>query len=159
MILVTLGTQDKPFSRLLKAVEKEIKNGNIKEQVIVQAGTTKFTSKYMEVLDLVPMNEFEKLLDEATLVITHGGVGSILGAIRKGKKVIAVPRYAKYKEHTNDHQIQIVEEFTKRNYIIGCKNVSDIAVALESSKRFIPEKYKSENKKMIKVITDFIEGI
>ena len=30
MILVTLGTQDKPFKRLLLAIQKEIDNGNIK---------------------------------------------------------------------------------------------------------------------------------
>ena len=31
MILVTLGTQDKSFDRLLKAIDKEIENKNIKE--------------------------------------------------------------------------------------------------------------------------------
>ena len=41
MILVTLGTQDKSFSRLLEQIDKEIKKGNIKEKVIVQAGCTK----------------------------------------------------------------------------------------------------------------------
>lgn len=158
MILVTLGTQDKTFPRLLKAVEKEIKNGNIKDKVIVQAGTTKFESTYMDVIDLVPMNEFEKLLDEASLVITHGGVGSILGAIRKNKKVIAVPRYAKYKEHTNDHQKQIVDEFTKNNYIIGCKSVNEIPEAIKKSLNFNPKKYKASNKQMIKIISNFIEG-
>ena len=30
MILVTLGTQDKPFYRLLEAVQKQIDNKNIK---------------------------------------------------------------------------------------------------------------------------------
>ena len=30
MILVTLGTQDKSFDRLLKAIDKEIENKNIK---------------------------------------------------------------------------------------------------------------------------------
>ena len=45
MILITLGTQDKSFERLLKAVDKEIENGNIKEKVIAQIGTTKYESK------------------------------------------------------------------------------------------------------------------
>ena len=44
MIFVTLGTQDKSFSRLLDAIEKQIKNGNIKEKVIVQAGHTDYIS-------------------------------------------------------------------------------------------------------------------
>ena len=51
MIFVMLGTQDKSFSRLLETIDKEIEKGNIQEKVIVQAGYTKFKSKYMEVFD------------------------------------------------------------------------------------------------------------
>ena len=99
MILVTLGTQDKPFNRLLDAVQKEIDKGNIKDRVVVQAGCTKYESKDMEVFDLIPMDEFDRLLDECDLLITHGGVGTIIGGLKRGKKVIAVPRRAKYGEH------------------------------------------------------------
>ena len=89
MILVTLGTQDKEFRRLLKAIEREIINGTIKDKVVVQAGHTKYTSDRMEIIDYVPSDEFDKLMDKADLVITHGGAGSILGAIKRGKVVIA----------------------------------------------------------------------
>ena len=87
MILVILGTQDKEFPRLLEAVDKQIKKGNIKDKVIVQAGQTKYESKNMEIFHLLPAPEFEKLMDKANLIITHGGAGSILSAIKKGKKV------------------------------------------------------------------------
>ena len=82
MILVVLGTQDKQFDRLLKAVDEEIELGNIKDRVVVQAGYTKYKSKNMEIFDLLPGPEFEKLMDEANLIITHGGVGTILSAIK-----------------------------------------------------------------------------
>lgn len=157
MILVTLGTQDKTFERLLKAIDKQIKKGNIKDRVIVQAGFTKYESSNMEIFDLIPMKTFDKLLDEADLVITHGGVGSILGAIRKNKKVIAIPRLSKYKEHTNDHQKQIVEEFVNKRYILTCNNLNKIDLIIEESKTFEPNKYKSNNNKMIKIIEDFIK--
>ena len=42
MILVMLGTQNNDFHRLLDEIEKNIANGNIKEEVIVQAGFTKY---------------------------------------------------------------------------------------------------------------------
>ena len=91
MILVTLGTQDKDFSRLLKAVDKQIENGTIKEKVIVQAGSTEYKSKNMKIFDLISGDEFEKLLSKASLVITHGGVGTILTALKNNKKVLAKP--------------------------------------------------------------------
>ena len=59
MIFVTLGTQDKDFSRLLKAIDREIEKGTIKEKVIVQAGHTKYESKNMEIFDLIPTDEFD----------------------------------------------------------------------------------------------------
>ena len=64
MILITLGTQDKQFTRLLDAVQKCIDNKIIKEEVIVQAGCTKYISKDMKVFDLIPTDEFNKLIEE-----------------------------------------------------------------------------------------------
>ena len=49
MILVTLGTQDKQFPRLLKAVQKAIDEGKINDRVVVQAGHTEFESSQMEI--------------------------------------------------------------------------------------------------------------
>lgn len=158
MILVTLGTQDKPFDRLLKAIDKQIKKGNIKDRVVVQTGFTKYESDNMEIFDLIPMKTFDKLVDEADLIITHGGVGSILGAIRKSKKVIAIPRLSKYKEHTNDHQKQIVEEFAKKEYILTCTDLNKLDQVLDEATSFIPKKYKSNNYKMVNLIEKFIEG-
>ncbi len=159
MILVTLGTQDKPFERLLKAIESQIKKGTITDSVVVQSGFTKYESSYMEIFDLMPMTTFDTLLAEADLIITHGGVGSILGAIRKGKKVIAIPRLAKYHEHTNDHQKQIVEEFVKKGYILTCHNLSKIDETIREAADFVPKKYKSDNLNMIQIIEDYIEKI
>ena len=67
MILVTLGTQDKSFDRLLKAIDKEIENKNIKEKVIVQAGYTKYKSDNMKIFDLVSEEELEKLVKKCKI--------------------------------------------------------------------------------------------
>ena len=159
MTLIILGTQDKTFPRLLKAIEREIKKGNIKDKVIVQAGQTKYESKNMEIFDFIEMNKFNSLLKEADLVITHGGVGTILSAIRLNKKVIAVPRLKKYMEHENDHQIQIVKEFDKLGYIKACLNLKKLDKILEEIKDFKPKKYKSNNNRMIKIIENYIDNI
>lgn len=157
MILVTLGTQDKSFERLLKAIDKEIGKGTIQEKVIVQAGCTKYNSKNMELFDLIPTDDFEKLMSECDLLITHGGVGSILSGVTKGKKVIAVPRLAKYKEHTNDHQKQIVNEFSKEGYILALNDMNSLGKTIEKSKNWKPKKYKSNTDNMVKLIENYIE--
>lgn len=157
MILVILGTQDKEFPRLLSAVEREIKKGNIKEKVVVQAGQTKYESKNMEILDLVSAPEFDKLIDKADLIITHGGVGSILNAIKKGKKIIAAARLKKYKEHHNDHQKQIIKEFADQGYLLELRDFNKLDKMLEKAKNFKPKKFVSNTNNMIKLLEDYIE--
>ena len=120
MILVLLGTQNNSFHRLLEEIERLIQNQVIREKVIVQAGYTKYTSENMKILDFVSKEELEELQRKADLIITHGGVGSILLSITKDKKVIAIPRLHEYGEHVNDHQKEIVELFHKKGYIRVC---------------------------------------
>ena len=156
MILVVLGTQDKPFTRLIDDVVFQIKKGNIKDKVIVQAGLTEYKSNLMEIHSLIPAPEFEKLIEEADLIITHGGVGTILSAIKKGKKVIACPRLSKYYEHHNDHQKQIINEFIKLGYILGYNDGDDLKEVIDKIKKFIPKKYTSNTKNMIGLIEKYI---
>ena len=157
MILVLLGTQNNSFHRLLEEVEKNIKDGTIKDEVIVQAGYTKFQSHRMRIIDLMSKEQLEKFQDEADLIITHGGVGSIVSSIQKGKKVIAVPRMHEYGEHVNNHQKEIVKDFNDKGYIIGIEKVEDLKQAIIKMQNFNTKKYQSNNEKMLKIISDFID--
>ncbi len=157
MIFVTLGTQDKSFTRLLDLVQKQIDKGNIKGKVIVQTGYTKFKSNDMEIFDYIDNEKFNKLINECDLLITHGGVGSILSGLRARKKVIAVPRLAKYKEHTNDHQLQIVENFSQNGYILKLDDGDSLEDALKQSKNFKPKKWKFNNANFLTKLKDYID--
>ena len=145
MILVILGTQDKTFPRLLDAVQKQIDIGNIskKEKIIVQSGSTQYNSKDMKILDYIDIEEFDKLIEEADLIISHAGVGTIITALNKGKKVIAAARLQKYGEHVNDHQKQILENFKNEGYILALEEFDKLNDLIEQSKEFIPKKLKS----------------
>lgn len=157
MIFVSLGTQDKSFARLLKAIDKQIEKGNIKEEVIVQAGHTKYQSNKMKIFDYVSMDDFEKYISQCDVLITHGGVGSIIDGLKKGKKIIAAPRLAKYKEHTNDHQLQIIKEFEKNGNILALYKFNDLDKVLKEAKKFKPKNYKSNTNNMINMLKKYID--
>lgn len=157
MILVTLGTQDKSFKRLLEAIEKQIELGNINDRVVVQAGYTEFKSSHMEIFDYIDRDEFAKLLLEADLILTHGGVGTIMTALKSGKKVIGAARLSAYHEHHNDHQIQILESFDEQGYLIYASDLDKFDEYLERSKTFTPQPLVSNTQSFIKLIEDFIE--
>lgn len=158
MILVLLGTQNNSFHRLLEEIQKNIDNGNIKEEVVVQKGYTKFESENMTLYTQLPPDELKKLIDKADLIITHGGVGSIITAIEKNKKVIAIPRLKKYKEHVNDHQLDIIKSFSDAGYIIGLNSVEQLKDALKEVQNFRPKQYIKNTGNILKIVEDFIEN-
>ena len=158
MILVLLGTQNNSFHRLLEEIEKNIDNENIQEEVVVQKGYTKFESKDMTIYDELPIEKFNELIEKADLVITHGGVGSIINSITRGKKVIAVPRLKKYNEHVNDHQLDIIQTFDEMGYIIGIQEVQQLGEAIKKVKEFKPKEYIKNTGNIIKIIEDFIDN-
>jgi len=158
MILVTLGTQDKNFNRLLDTIDKAIEKKYIKEEVIVQAGYTKYESKNMKVLNTIPKDEFLNLIDKCSILITHGGVGSIFDGLTRNKKVIVAPRLSKYNEHTNDHQLEVVKELSEKGYIIPLYDMKNIKKVLKQVETFKPKKYKSNTENMISLIENFINN-
>lgn len=157
MILVTLGTQDKKFYRLLDAIQKQIDLGVIKDKVIVQAGySADYKSNDMEIFDLIPMDEFDELISKCKLLITHGGVGTITTGLKKNKKVIAAARLKKYNEHTNDHQLQIIDNFSKAGYILKLDKFDELGIVIKQAKKFKPNTYISNTNNMISLIDQLI---
>ena len=159
MILVTLGTQDKEFPRLIQAVEKQIELGNIKDEVIVQAGSTKYESDKMKIVDYIPIKEFSSLLEQADFIITHAGVGSIIEGLKNNKKVIVVARKKEYGEHVNNHQEQILENFGEQGYIIPVYNLEDLSEALEKVETFELKEFKGNNINFLNKLEQKIEKL
>lgn len=157
MIFVSLGTNDKSFERLLRTIDSEIQLGNINDKVIVQSGYTKYSSNNMDIIDLMPMDKFNKCINDCDILITHGGVGTILDGLKKGKKIIAFPRLSKYQEHVNDHQVEIIDEFYNSGFILTGE-VNEVSSLIKECSSFNPKSYKSNNYKFNKLISDTIDS-
>ena len=152
MVLVTLGTQKQPFTRLLETIE----NSNIKDEIIVQAGCTKFKSDKMKIFEFIGYDEMSELEDKADYIITHGGTGSIVGPLKKGKKVIACARLQKYKEHVDNHQCELVSIFSEEGYILELKENDNLDEIVAKIKKFEPNTYISNTDNFIKILKDKI---
>lgn len=112
MIFVTVGTHEQPFDRLLKAVDAYAAQTD--EQIIVQSGYTDYEMKHCTWSKLLPYSDMIKNVEEARIVITHGGPSSFIMPLQVGKTPIVVPRQEKYGEHVNDHQLLFALEVEKR---------------------------------------------
>ena len=138
MIYVTLGTQACDFSRCMKMVEELVIQVNIKDRVVAQTGYTSYHPACVECFDFVPENQYQKLLEDADVVISHAGTGALFSSIKKGKKVIAVARLAKYGEMVNNHQTEIVRKLSGEGYILD--GTYDMKAAWEKVSNFEPRK-------------------
>ena len=163
MILVLLGTQNNSFTRLLEAVQENIDKKIINDEVVVQAGFTKFESKDMKIFKLIDKKKLSKLQDKADLIITHGGVGSIISSLEKGKKVIVVPRLKKYNEHVNNHQVDFAEQIEKRmGTIIPIYNIEDLKdtiINYDSIVASMNSSMGSNNKQFNKKLGKIVDGL
>ncbi|MDQ0150977.1 PssE/Cps14G family polysaccharide biosynthesis glycosyltransferase [Eubacterium multiforme] len=155
MIFVILGTHELEFKRLLEYLEKM----NINEEVVIQSGNTHFTSNKYKIIPFLDPNEFKNYIEKSDLVITHGGVGSILTGLRYKKKVITMPRLSKYKEHNDDHQLEICNKLSKDGYTINCTDYESLESAIENYKNIELKSYNFDNSKLINFISKTIDTI
>ena len=157
-IFVTVGSQKFQFNRLLKAVDDLCKKNVIdKDNVFAQIGYSDYRPKYYKFKEFLNADEFDNNMDKCDIVISHGGTGSIIEAIKKGKKIIAVPRLARYKEHVDNHQIQLLKKFEDANYICVCSDTGNLKQALDTVKKTEYKQYKSNASVIIEDIRNYIE--
>lgn len=158
MIFVTLGSQKFQFNRLLQKIDELVQKGVIEEEISAQIGYSDYLPENYQYKEFLNRDEFAEMEARADIVITHGGTGAIIGAVKKGKKVIAVPRLAKYGEHVDDHQIQLLRQFDGMGIIEACYEVDHLAEAFHKVKENSYLMYESNTEKIIKSIDDFLNG-
>ena len=129
LIFATVGAT-LPFDRMIAAVAQLKREGAIAERVVIQTGVGGLSPEGLDVHETLPFDQIETLLRKATVVICHGGTGSIITALREGCHVIAVPRLAELEEHYDDHQSEITDAFEQRGLIQVARSVEQLREAL-----------------------------
>ena len=134
MIFVTVGTHEQQFNRLIKEVDKLKGNGKIAEDVFIQTGYSDYTPQHCSWKEMLDYNEMERCLDEAKVVISHGGPSTFMAVITKGKRPIVVPRLKKYGEHVNDHQLDFAIFLKDEGYTLDVvEDCSNLFLCIENN--------------------------
>lgn len=114
-VVVTLGTINYPFDRMLAGCLRAIPAGS---DVYWQAGRTDASAHGIDAHALAPPAELRAAIREADVVVAHAGVGSALEVIEAGRCPVLVPRQARHGEHVDDHQRQIAQELERRGLAV-----------------------------------------
>src|SRR5262249_45028598 len=126
MILVTTGTNAPAFDRLLRAVGEL----DVDEPVVVQHGPSIVRPPGATCLEYISFDEFIQLVQNARVVVTHAGVGSILVTLMNGKCPVVMPRLARYREHVDDHQLELSRRLAEIGVVTVVENASDLQRAV-----------------------------
>ena len=163
MIFVTVGTHEQPFNRLIKAVDELKRDGVITEDVIMQTGFSTYEPQYCQWSKLIPYQDMIKNVDDARIVITHGGPASFIMPLQIGKTPIVVPRQHKFEEHINDHQVEFTRNVAeKMGTIISVEDVSKLGNIITNYDEIVAgmgHDMSSNNKKFCDELEKIVGGI
>ena len=158
MIFITVGSQKFQFNRLLKEVDELVEKGIITEEVFAQTGYSDYRPKNYQYKDFLDRDEFMGVMKRCDKVITHGGTGAVIGAVKQKKKVIAIPRLVEFGEHVDNHQIQLLKEFEEMGMILSCYDISKLDLVLKNIEMFKAVSYVSNSDKIIESIEKFLKN-
>jgi UDP-N-acetylglucosamine transferase subunit ALG13 len=113
MILITVGTNEAAFDRLIVALDR-IPPG---EEVVAQCGSSRHRPRRASCFDFLPFDELAELIRQARVVVTHAGAGSTMVALASGKRPIVVPRLHRYGEAVDDHQLDFARRLAERGLV------------------------------------------
>lgn len=154
-IFITIGTYQ-PFDRLIKVVDDLVVN-HPNWNCVAQIGEGNYRPKNMKYERTLSESEFDRFFEEADVVISHAGMGTIISCLQNNKPIITLPRIAKYGEHVNDHQLANAKIFSEKGYLYPIFNEVDLSNYLDKIEdvKVLKHIEKYANKKLI----DFLANL
>jgi len=128
VIFLAVGTQ-LPFDRLVETVDHWA--GRSGREVFAQIGETTLQPKHIRWAPHVAPETFRESVRDASLIISHAGMGSILTALEFGKPILVMPRRAALREHRNDHQVSTARWLEARGSVAVAPDEQALAQRLE----------------------------
>jgi UDP-N-acetylglucosamine transferase subunit ALG13 len=113
LVFVSVGTDHHPFDRLVQWVDAWLPDG---VQCVVQHGTSA-PPRRAEGVAYLDHGALTSLLDEAAVVVCHGGPTTITESRRHGHRPIVVPRSPALGEHVDDHQLRFCARMEAKGLI------------------------------------------
>jgi UDP-N-acetylglucosamine transferase subunit ALG13 len=155
MILVTTGTNGVPFDRLLGQLD-EIE---WHEPLVVQHGPSRLRPAGARCVEYVSFAELVELVREARVVVTHGGVGSILVALMNSKRPVVVPRLARFGEVVDDHQLDLARRMDGADLVTLVEDVTNLGAAVLGTASSAPQTNGHRSTGLVDDLGSYLVGL
>ncbi len=111
MIFLTVGTQ-LPFDRLTQTMDRIAPS--LGQPVFGQIGRSTYVPRNFRAAVSMQPAEFEARFRDASVIVAHAGIGTVLKAQQHGKPLVLLARRTRFGEHRNDHQLATCEQLRGR---------------------------------------------
>lgn len=156
MIYVTVGTMFLDFERLVSAMD-DIALATT-EEVVVQTGLGTYKPAYCRHFDFKPREACMELQRQARVIVTHAGIGGVTDALAAKRPFVVVPRLKKFREHLNDHQLELARAVEQRGWGRVVLNIADLPAAC-ANPLSPPENYAPARQPLVDAIRGDIQRL
>lgn len=122
-----VGTHSTGFDRLVAALD-EYARLHPGEEVVIQAGNG--LHRPLHARTFAFKASLKEDIARADLVVSQGSIG-FLEALELGKRLVVVPRLARFGEAIDDHQVLFAQNFSRRFGFPVVLDIAELGTALE----------------------------
>jgi beta-1,4-N-acetylglucosaminyltransferase len=147
MIFVTVGTGY--FDELVLAMDQIA--SSLEEPVIAQIGEGSYKPQSMEFFKFT--NDIQAYYRQASMIISHGGAGTLSEVLQLNKPIIAVAD----PHQPDNHQEQILRIWSEKKYLVWCKDLSTLQSSILEARTGL-QPYQLPDNWIHTIIRDFLDG-
>lgn len=157
-IFVPLGTQRFAFNRLINALNELVdRKAYAADEIAIQSAIYDLKPNFTA-LPMISTEKFNEYMRDAEVIITHSGVNSIITCMRLGKPFIIAPRLKKYKEHVDDHQLEIANLMKEKFGAIVLTDFSNLQSTIELARNNTYKPWVSQRQSLIDSLSDTLSS-
>lgn len=149
MIFVTVGTTD--FDELVVAADALA--ASTAETVVIQIGHGEVEPQHAQWLRFAP--SLDPFYDQADVVVTHGGLGTVTEVLHRGLRLVGVSNPDRF----DRHQDQILQAFEQAGHLVWCRDLAELPVAIERARQAQLVPYQPPPSHIHRVIDRFLRDL
>ncbi len=119
-----------PFDTLIEAIDGFVGDERIRDEVVCQIGRGEYLPRHCEHFRFAP--GLDDWMDRASLIIGHGGTGTVLGLLAARKRFIAVANPLA----ADDHQTQFLTRLGKAVSVLWTRDPTELPTLIERAGTF-----------------------
>jgi UDP-N-acetylglucosamine transferase subunit ALG13 len=117
LVFLTVGTDHHRFDRIVRWLDAWLEGGaEDRARCLVQHGSST-PSALAPSREFLTYDEMDAAMQDAAVIISHAGPGTIMMAAEAGKVPIVVPRVKALREHVDDHQVLFAQRLREERTI------------------------------------------